>query len=76
MSNFARMTISASGVLRRAADQCQRSRDSKHLEFPLRQLLDHLDQLYSRRAEPGILDEFFGVWSVPAMDSESTEAAR
>lgn len=72
------MTISASGVLERAAQRCERSRDDKYLAFPLRQLLTHLDELYQRRTEAGVLDEFFGVWTVPSMDAvePTLEAAR
>lgn len=64
------MTISAAGVLNRAAEQCKRSREMKHLEWPLRELLKHLDEMYRRRAEPGILDEFFAVWTVPAASEQ------
>jgi hypothetical protein len=57
------MTISLSGVLRRAAEQCKQSRDNKHLEFPLLELLKHLRELREKREQPGIIDEFFAVWS-------------
>lgn len=62
------MTISISGTLSRAADVCKRSRDWKHLEWNLRELQKHLDELYQRRVEPGILEEFFAVWSAPSKE--------
>lgn len=55
-----RMTISLPGVLLRAADRCEGTRDAKHLGFPLRQLLDHLREL---RKEPGKVQEFFDLWT-------------
>ncbi len=57
------MTISASGVLHRAADRLEKTRDMQHLAWPLRQLYDHLAEMKRRQDEPGILKEFFGIWS-------------
>lgn len=39
------MRISASGVLLRAAERLDRTRDMKHLAFGLRQLYEHLKEL-------------------------------
>ncbi|MFM9963111.1 MAG: hypothetical protein ACKV2Q_18035 [Planctomycetaceae bacterium] len=79
MTKTIKMTISVKGVLKRSAGVCKRSRDNKHLEFPLKHLLLNLNELFRRREEPGILEEFFGVWTVDAMDETPTptaEAAR
>lgn len=61
----ARMTISLPGVLERAADQCQRSRDNKYLAWPLRKLLADLRELRQRHraGDTGVVDEFFALWS-------------
>ena len=64
------MTISVEGVLLRAADTCNQGRHNEHLVAPLGKLVDDLNELYLRRTEPKILDEFFGVWSVNSMEDE------
>ena len=61
----ARMTISLPGVLNRAAEQCQRSRDNKHLQWPLEKLLSDLRELRDRykAGDTAVVDEFFALWS-------------
>lgn len=54
------MVISLPGVLLRAADACARLPESEHLEWPLRQLLDHLREL---RVRPEVHAEFFALWT-------------
>jgi hypothetical protein len=56
------MTISTGGVLLRAADRMERSRDFKYLAFGLRELHDHIEQL---RANPTAanLGEFLSLWT-------------
>lgn len=53
------MLVSLPGVLERAAACCGRSRDSRHLEFPLRELLKHLEQV---RAKPELIGQFFALY--------------
>jgi hypothetical protein len=57
-----RLRISLPGVLNRAAAVCRGSREWKHLEHPLKELLDHLRIL---RADPteATLKEFLDVWA-------------
>ena len=57
------MTISIEGVLIRSAKSCRRNKDSEYLAYSLEKLSKDLHELYARRDEPGILAEFFGVWS-------------
>jgi hypothetical protein len=60
-----RMVISLSGVLERAADQCKRSRDNKHLVWPLKKLQEHINHLReSDSDEQAIerLEEFLRLW--------------
>jgi len=56
------MCCSVSGTLLRAADAVKRTRDSKYLEFGLRELCGHIEQL---RAEPTAenLGEFLSLWT-------------
>jgi len=68
------MMVSLSGVLVRAAETCNRG-GAQHLDWPLRELLKHLDELYQRRAEPGILEEFFATYVAPSKD-EFARASR
>jgi hypothetical protein len=56
------MQISLPGVLKRAAAVCKRV-DRSGLEFSLEQLLAHLREMRRRKDEPGIVDQFFAVWS-------------
>lgn len=60
------MSISASGVLLRAAERLERTRDSNYLGFPLRELYGHLQELKRLHAEgkgAESLDAFFGTWT-------------
>lgn len=58
-NNSTGMLVSLPGVLERAADCCKRSRHSKHLEFPIRELLKHLEQV---RANPELVGQFFALY--------------
>jgi hypothetical protein len=61
------MVISLSGVLQRAADECRRHRDSRHLEFSLRELLKHLaDVRASSNDKEGLqrMDAFFKLYVI------------
>jgi len=69
------MMVSLSGVLIRAAKTCERN-GAQHLDWPLRELLRHLDEMYQRRAEPGILDEFFAIYVAPSKDLAREELKR
>jgi hypothetical protein len=60
-----RMVISLSGVLGRASDQCKRSRDSKHLVYPLTQLQEHINHLRESDGDEQALErleEFLNLW--------------
>lgn len=61
------MRISLPGVLLRAASRLEKTRDSKYLAFPVKQLLDHLREL---RREPHRIDEFFKLWADDHPDAE------
>lgn len=63
------MNISLPGVLLRAAERCEHTRDMKHLGYPLRQLLEHLREL---RRDHKKCSEFFGLW----VDDESMPSFR
>lgn len=57
--------ISLSGVLLRAADACQRSSDSKHLDQPLRTLLTHIEMLRAAKNDNEalrLLNDFLALW--------------
>lgn len=58
------MTISTSGVLLRAAEICKTKRDAKHLDFPLRQLYEHLSLIKNtpESERVAMLERFFAVW--------------
>lgn len=60
------MKISLPGVLIRAAESCERSRDARHLGYSLRLLLRHLREL---RDDPSRLGEFFDCWADDATPS-------
>jgi hypothetical protein len=67
------MFISISGVLLRAAKRISKTADS-HLEYPLRQLYSHIQQIQIRHARgesKEVLDEFFGIWT--QLDASSGE---
>lgn len=53
------MKISLPGVLARAAERLQATRDAKHLAFPLRELLKHLRLV---RKNPERIGEFLALW--------------
>lgn len=53
------MMISLTGVLIRAAETCERSRDNKHLGYMLRQLRDHINML---REQPEKLQIFLDLY--------------
>lgn len=60
-----RMVISLSGVLERAADQCKRSRDNKHLAYPLSKLQEHINHLRESESDEQALErleEFLRLW--------------
>lgn len=56
----ARMTISLSGVLDRASDQCKRSRDNKHLVYPLDSLQAHINHLRESESDEQALERLEG----------------
>ncbi len=59
------MVIDLSGVLDRAADQCNRSRDNKRLEFPLRELVKHIEHLRKSESDEQALqrlEQFLRLW--------------
>jgi hypothetical protein len=59
------MVISLSGVLGRASDQCQRSRDNKHLVFPLTHLEKHINHLRESESDAQALERlecFLRLW--------------
>lgn len=63
--DFKGMVISLPGVLDRAAEQCKRSRDSKHLEWPLRQLITHINYIRASESDEQALqrmEEFLRLW--------------
>lgn len=53
------IVVSLPGVLKRAAECCKRSRDSKYLGFALDQLLEHLEMV---RSNPERVSEFFDLY--------------
>jgi hypothetical protein len=60
-----RMVISLSGVLGRASDQCKRSRDNKHLVYPLTKLQEHINHLRESDSDEQALErlkEFLNLW--------------
>ncbi len=59
------MMISLDGTLLRAAEALGRSRDNKHLSFPLRQLVDHIEELRSSDSDAAALSNlanFLSTW--------------
>lgn len=54
------MHISINGVLMRAAERVEKTRDSKYLGWSLRQLLDHLRELRKDHSKVG---EFFDLYT-------------
>jgi len=59
------MVCSLPGVLNRAAEHCQRSKDSNHLSFPLGELLRHINHLRASESDEhalGRLEEFLRLW--------------
>lgn len=54
------MKISINGVLLRAAERVERTRDAKYLGWPLRQLLDHIREL---RQDPTKVGEFLDLYT-------------
>lgn len=54
-----RIVYSLSGVVMRAAESCQKSRDNKHLVYPLTLLMTHINQL---RKHPEKLQAFLELW--------------
>ena len=57
-----RMKVSLPGVLNRAAGVCKGSKTMSHLEYPLKELLEHLRILRSQQ-DLETLAEFFDTWS-------------
>ncbi len=53
------MTISLSGVLSRAAERLQKTRDAKDHAFMLRELNKHLEML---RDDPKLYERFFQLY--------------
>jgi hypothetical protein len=53
------MLISLPGVLNRAAECCRKSKQSRHLEHPLKELLRHLEAV---REKPERVQEFMSLW--------------
>ena len=62
------MHISINGVLLRAAERVEKTRDAKYLGFALRQLLDHIREL---RKDPAKVGEFLDLYT----DSNPDEKA-
>jgi len=59
------MVISLSGVLERAAEQCRRSRNNKHLAYPLGMLLGHINRIRESQSDEQALqrlEEFLRLW--------------
>lgn len=59
------MVISLPGVLNRAAERCARSRDDKHLEYPLTQLLEHINHVRASESDEQALErleKFLRLW--------------
>lgn len=56
------MTISADGVLLRMADCANRSKGYKQLEFGLRELAEHIEELRSNPT-PEAVGEFLSLWT-------------
>ena len=73
--NVRMIRCSLSGVLTRAAETCKNG-GAQHLEFPLQELLKNLDEMYRRRAEPGILEEFFALYVAPSEVKKNLEDVR
>ncbi len=68
-----KMTISLPGVLNRAAAVCKGSKSMKHLESPLRELLEHL-RVVRNNNNLETLAEFFDTWSDQGFEQwKSTE---
>lgn len=63
-----KMVICLSGVLERAAEQCERSRDwkTKTLAHALRELNEHLEQV---RANPERIGEFLELYVGPTLQA-------
>lgn len=55
------MKISLSGTVGRAADVCKRNRSYSHLEFGLRELEKHIEELRANPTEE-MLGEFLSLW--------------
>lgn len=53
------MSISLSGVLSRAAERLQKTRDAKDYAFMLRELNKHLEML---RDDPKLIERFFELY--------------
>jgi len=61
-----KMKISLDGVLDRAAEQCKRSRDNKHLAFPLESLNKHIEHIRESESDDQALErleEFLRLWT-------------
>ena len=59
------MVVSLHGVLGRAADALGRSRDNKHLRWPLEQLNKHIEHLRASDSDEQALErleEFMRLW--------------
>ena len=56
------MTISADGVLLRSADCAKRSKQYRQLEFGLRELAKHIEELRSNPT-PEAVGEFLSLWT-------------
>jgi len=56
------MKQSLPGVLDRAAERLEHTRDAKYLAHPLQTLLANLRELRDRRDDPSVLKEFFGIY--------------
>lgn len=62
-----KMKVSLPGVLNRAAGVCKASKTMNHLEYPLRELLEHLRVLRANQ-DVDTLAEFFDTWSDQGFD--------
>jgi hypothetical protein len=56
------MTISASGVLLRSAEEVARHKGSKHLAYSLRELHSHIEEL-RQHPTAEMLGEFLSLWT-------------
>lgn len=64
-TDSSQMMISLPGVVIRAAECCSRSRDSKHLEYMLRKLVEHIEMLRESESDEEAvrrLANFLAVW--------------